>query len=239
MWNWHGTDWKLLYSFFHIALKSIISFDIITFDIMNNTDPRIDNYILKSADFAVPILIHLRELIHIGCPEIKETVKWSFPNFEYKGSILCSMASFKQHCAFGFWLGSLMDDPHGLLTTGNNKTAMGNLGQIKSLEDLPSDDIMIQYIRHAKELIDKGIKLPKKAPASATKELEIPDYFAEALKTNKKATATFDAFSYSNKKEYVEWVTEAKSEDTRNKRLATAIEWLAEGKIKNWKYVRS
>jgi uncharacterized protein YdeI (YjbR/CyaY-like superfamily) len=147
------------------------------------------------------------------------------------------MASFKQHCAFIFWLGSLMKDPKNILKSGENKTSMGHLGQLKSLSDLPSDKILIAYLKEAMTLIDKGVKLEKKS-ASATKQLEIPAYFMSALKKNKAALKTFEGFSNSNKKEYIEWVTGAKSEETRKSRLETAIEWMAEGKIKNWKYVK-
>lgn len=199
-------------------------------------DERIDVYIEKSADFAQPILNHLRAIIHKAVPEIHETMKWSFPHFEYKKSILCSMASFKQHCSFGFWLGSMMDDSHGVLKS-REEGGMGHFGKIASLEDLPSEDVIISYIYQAVKLIDSGAKLEKKAPVQA-KELIIPEDFNTALKSNSKAMATFELFSPSNKKEYVEWVTEAKTESTRQKRLETAIEWMSEGKIRHWKYVK-
>lgn len=199
------------------------------------TDKRIDIYIDKSEAFAKPILQHLRKVIHQGCPEAVETVKWSFPHFEYKGSILCSMAAFKQHCAFGFWLAAQMKDIDGILNT-NEKTAMGNLGQLKSISDLPSDKTILAYIKQAMVLIDSGAKLKKK-PAVST-PITTPDYFAAALAKNKKANANFDAFPLSHKKEYIMWITEAKTEATREKRIATAIEWIAEGKGRNWKYER-
>ena len=197
---------------------------------MPSTDPRIDSYIEKQAVFARPILIHLRELIHKGCPQVTETIKWSMPSFEYKG-ILCGFAAFKQHATFGFWKQSLMETD----AFPKNKTAMGSFGRITSLKDLPSDKVMIGLIHQAMELNEKGIKVPKK-PAAAKKELIVPNELTAALSKNKKARAAFDAFSYSHKKEYVEWITEAKTEPTRNKRLATTVEWLAEGKSRNWKY---
>ncbi|WAC11967.1 YdeI/OmpD-associated family protein [Dyadobacter pollutisoli] len=205
---------------------------------MNHTDPRIDTYILKSADFAIPILTYLREIVHTTCPEATETMKWSFPHFEYKGSILCSMASFKQHCAFGFWLGSKLTDPHNLLASGDEKTSMGQLGRITSLDDLPKENYLIGFIREAMQLIDSGVKQTKEPKPATNKELVVPEYFAEALQSNADALKTFTNFSYSQKKEYVEWITDAKSEATRDKRMETALEWLAEGKIRNWKYVR-
>jgi uncharacterized protein YdeI (YjbR/CyaY-like superfamily) len=199
------------------------------------TDKRIDDYIMKSADFAKPILIHLRELIHKACPDVEEGLKWSMPYFMYKDSILCGFASFKQHCAFGFWLASKMKDPKKILKSGENKTAMGHLGQLKSIKDLPSDKVLISYIKEAMSLTDKGVKLEKAAPVSK-KDLKVPSYFMNALKKNKKALKTFEGFSNSNKKEYVEWVTSAKTEETRETRLETAIEWMSEGKIRHWKY---
>jgi uncharacterized protein YdeI (YjbR/CyaY-like superfamily) len=205
---------------------------------MNHTDPRIDTYILKSADFVIPILTYLRELVHATCPEAKETMKWSFPHFEYKGSILCSMASFKQHCAFGFWLGSKLTDPHNLLASGDEKTSMGHLGRITGLEDLPKEHYLSGFIKEAMQLIDSGVKQTKEPKPAANKELVVPGYFTEALQSNAEALKTFTNFSYSQKKEYVEWITEAKSDATRDKRMETALEWLAEGKIRNWKYVR-
>lgn len=196
---------------------------------MPKTDPRIDAYIEKSADFARPVLVHLRKLIHAACPDVTETLKWSMPSFEYKG-ILCGFAAFKAHCTFGFWKQSLMESD----AFPRNKTAMGSFGRITSLKDLPSDKVMIGLIHQAMELNEKGVKV-KKTPA-AKKDLVVPDDLNKALTKNKKARAQFDKFSYSHKKEYVEWITEAKTEPTRLKRLATTIEWLAEGKSRNWKY---
>lgn len=203
---------------------------------MKNTDERIDAYIAKSADFAKPILTHLRALVHEACPEIRETWKWSFPHFDYRG-IVCSMAAFKQHCSFGFWKASLMKDAGKLLTNGSE--AMGQLGQLKSLADLPPDAALIAYIKEAVELNEKGVKLPPRTVAAdAKKELEIPEYLVAALEGSAQAAETFENFSYSNKKEYVEWLAEAKTPDTRAKRLATAIEWMSEGKSRHWKYAK-
>jgi hypothetical protein len=197
---------------------------------MPTTDPRIDAYIEKSRDFARPVLVHLRELVHQACPQVVETLKWSMPSFEYNG-LLCGFAAFKQHCTFGFWKQSLMESD----AFPQNRTAMGSFGRITSLKDLPSDKVMLDLIKQAVELNDKGIKVPKK-PAPAKKEFVVPDVLNEALAQNEKAAETFNAFPYSCKKEYVEWITEAKTEPTREKRLAMTIELLTEGKRKNWKY---
>ncbi len=196
---------------------------------MPTVDPRVDAYIEKSADFAKPILNHIRKLVHKACPEIQETMKWSFPHFDHKGTV-CSMASFKQHCALGFWKQSLLEQS----AFPAEKTAMGSFGRITSVKELPSDKVMISLIKQAVELNERGVKVPKK-PVERT-ELVIPNDLTSALSKNKIAKSTFDKFSYSHKKEYVMWIEEAKTEPTRNKRLATTVEWLSEGKSKNWKY---
>jgi hypothetical protein len=193
-------------------------------------DPRVDAYIERSADFAQPILKHLRKLIHKASPKVSETVKWSMPAFEYKG-LVCGFAAFKQHCTFGFWKQSLMEKD----AFPAEKTAMGSFGRITSKKELPPDEVIIKLVRQAVELNEKGIKVAKK-PAAAKKELVVPDYLTKALIKNKAAQKTFENFPYSCKKEYVEWLTEAKTEPTREKRLATTIEWLSEGKRRNWKY---
>jgi uncharacterized protein YdeI (YjbR/CyaY-like superfamily) len=192
-------------------------------------DPRVDAYIEKSADFAKPILTHIRKLVHKACPGIQETMKWSFPHFDYKGTV-CSMASFKQHCALGFWKQSLLESD----AFPKNKTAMGSFGRITSVKDLPSDKVIIELIGQAVELNEKGVKVAKK-PVER-KELVVPKDLTAALAKNKPAKAAFDKFSYSHKKEYVQWIEEAKTDATRNKRLAATVELLSEGKSKNWKY---
>lgn len=201
---------------------------------MGKKDPRVDSYIAKSADFAKPILNHLRKLVHAGCPEVEETLKWGAPHFMYKG-ILCGMASFKNHCAFGFWNKALR---LSIKNDRNPEEAMGQFGRITGISDLPNEKIFIGYVKEAMKLNDAGVKVPAKSKPKERKELIIPAYFMSALKKNKKALATFENFSYSNKKEYVEWITEAKSEETRKKRLETAIEWMSEGRVRNWKYLR-
>jgi len=205
---------------------------------MKNTDPKIDAYIEKSADFAKPVLTHLRKLVHKACPEVQETVKWGMPSFDYKGPF-CSMAAFKQHAVFGFWKPKLINDPNNYL--GENKAhggaAMGNLGRITSLKDLPPDKVLIDFIKQAKKLNDEGIKIEKpKVIQRGKDEIAVPDYFLKELKKDKQALAIFKEFSYSKKKDYIEWITEAKTEVTREKRMATAIEWIAEGKSRHWKY---
>jgi uncharacterized protein YdeI (YjbR/CyaY-like superfamily) len=200
---------------------------------METFDKRVDAYIEKSADFAKPILNHLRALIHKASPEINETIKWSFPVFDHKGTV-CHFASFKQHCAFGFWKGSLLPDPENILED-HRDSAMSQFGRITSIKDLPSDEILIQYIRNAVVLNETGVKLLAKKKTTAA-EVEVPEYFSGQLSTNPLARSTFENFSNSHKKEYLEWLAEAKTEATRQKRMETAIEWLGEGKSRNWKY---
>lgn len=203
---------------------------------MGKKDKRVDSYIEKSADFAKPILNHLRELVHKACPDVEETIKWGFASFDYKGPFF-SMAAFKQHAVCGFWKYSLLNDPDGYLGERSNKggEAMGNMGRITSIKDLPPDKVIIDLIKQAKKLNDDGIKLPPRK-VREKKEIVIPDYFTKALNKNKKALTTFENFSPSHKREYLEWITEAKTEETKNKRMATALEWIAEGKGRNWKY---
>ena len=149
-------------------------------------DKRIDAYILKSQDFAIPILMHLRSLVNKYCQEAEETMKWSFPHFMYKGSILCSMAAFKQHCAFGFWKGGLIPDLTEIINAKGD-TAMGQFGQIRSVKDLPSDKLFAGYFKKAIQLQEDGIKLPQRVKKDTTKTLEVPDYFSKVLRKNKKA----------------------------------------------------
>ena len=146
------------------------------------------------------------------------------------------MAAFKQHCALNFWLGSVMESVKEMSASGNNEDAMGDLGKIKSLTDLPSDKLLLKAFKEAQTLTDKGVTLPKKPKEDTPKEITVPDYFTKALKKNKKAADVFDKFSYSHKREYIEWIIEAKTEATREKRITTALEWLAEGKSRMWKY---
>lgn len=197
---------------------------------MPKSDPRIDAYIAKSADFAKPILIHLRKLAHAACPDVEETMKWSMPHFLHKG-IVFAMAAFKQHCTLHFWHGKLF-----LPENVRTEDAGGQFGRITALSDLPADKALLGYIKKAVELNDAGVK--KRAPKpKPKKKLVVPDYFKAALKKNAKARVTFENFSPSHQREYVEWLTEAKRDETRARRLATTIEWLAQGKSRNWQYM--
>lgn len=194
---------------------------------MGTKDPRIDAYISKAAGFAKPILKHLRAIVHRGCPGVEETVKWSMPHFDYAGAPLAGMAAFKSHCAFGFWKGSLLVKGSG--------AAMGQFGRITSRSDLPKDEVLLRYVKEAARLNEEGIKVERK-PRREKKEIPMPADLSSALKKNAKARKTLEAFRPSHKREYLAWITGAKSEETRARRLETALGWMAEGKSLHWKY---
>ncbi|MEY2830011.1 MAG: hypothetical protein RIQ33_1869 [Bacteroidota bacterium] len=201
---------------------------------MPTIDNRIDDYIKRAQPFAQPILKQLRAIVHKACPDVVETIKWGFPVFEYKG-LLCGFASFKAHCSFNLWKYKLVEDKHGLIEKGE-RDGMGIFGKIYSLKDLPSEKIMMDYLKQAIELNEKGIKLPAPARNKINPPLIIPNEFKDALDRNKFAKIAFENFSYSHKKEYVEYITEAKQEKTRLSRIEKSIEKLAENKSHNWKY---
>jgi len=205
---------------------------------MPSKDKRIDTYIAKAQPFSQPIMTKLRELVHKACPGVTETIKWGMPSFEYKGPMF-GFAAFKQHCVAGFWKHKLIKDPKGYLgeRSAQGGEAMGNLGRMTSIKDLPPDKIMIDFIKQAAKLNDDGIKVPKKKTA-VKKDLVVPADLKSALAANKKARTTFENFSPSQKREYTEWISGAKTEDTKNKRLETAIDWMAEGKARHWKYMK-
>jgi uncharacterized protein YdeI (YjbR/CyaY-like superfamily) len=190
-------------------------------------DPRVDVYIAKARPFARPILRRLRTLVHRGCPEVIEEIKWGAPHFNYRG-MFCGMATFKEHCVFGFW--------NRALKIERDSGAAGQFGRIESVADLPPDGVIVGYVREAKRLADDGVRL---APIrKAKKPLPVPASLTAALKKKSGALAKFEAFSPSQKRDYSEWITEAKTDATRDRRIATAVGWIAEGKSRNWKYER-
>jgi uncharacterized protein YdeI (YjbR/CyaY-like superfamily) len=208
---------------------------------MNSTNfnSKVDAYVARAQPFAQPIMERLRQLIHKACPEVEETIKWSRPFFAYRGAILCNMSAFKEHCSFGFWgeeMSVVLRDAKVLREDG-----MGSLGRITSLKDLPSDKQMLGWLRQAAEFVDSGqhispIAARRKVVKAPKPVLETPAKLATALKRNKKAAAVFAALSPSCKREYIDWIADAKRAETRDKRIATAVGWIAEGKQRNWKY---
>jgi uncharacterized protein YdeI (YjbR/CyaY-like superfamily) len=190
-------------------------------------DPRIDAYIDKAGDFARPILRHIRELVHKTVPDAGEALKWGMPHFTHKGKNIAGMAAFKAHCAVMVHGDGRQEERDG----------MGSYGKLNSLKDLPDDSELAAKLIKARERIDTAGSAVKRARKPEPKvELPVPQDFAAALRDNPKAQATFDAFPPSQRREYVAWIADSKQDATRAKRLATSIEWLAEGKRRNWKY---
>jgi len=202
-------------------------------------NPKVDAYIAKARPYAQPILVHLRKAVHAGCPQVVETIKWSQPFFEYRGTILCNMSAFKEHCRFGFWgleISAILRKS-GVVREGG----ASSFGRITSVESLPPEKKLIDWIAQAAALIESGEERspiaarPRVAkPASAA--LKTPPDFQRALGKNKKATAVFAAFSPSARREYVEWIVSAKRPETRQERISTAVDWIADGKQRHWKY---
>jgi len=199
---------------------------------MPSRDPRVTAYIAKAAPFARPIFKHLRSLVHATCPGVEEDIKWRHPAFMYKG-FLCGVAGFKAYCAFLFWKAGLLK----ARLTKADADALQRLERMTSIDDLPPDRAIVRLIKAAVALQDAGITRAPRARPAKDRAIVAPAYLLEALDANEKAKAAFAGFSYSHKKEYVEWLTEAKTESTRARRLETAVAWMAEGKSRNWKYV--
>ena len=198
---------------------------------MPSHDPRVDAYIAGAAGFARPILERLRNVVHEACPQVEEAIKWSMPSFQYGGRILCNMAAFKRHASFGFW-------QHAQVTEGKARDGMGSLGKLVSLEDLPPGQDLVALVRKAMALIDASAAstAPVRAKASPRPVPTTPADLQDALSANPEAKATFDGFSPSARREYIEWIVGAKRTDTRARRLAQAVAWMAEGKARHWKY---
>jgi hypothetical protein len=198
--------------------------------------PEVDAYVAEAPDFARPILRKLRTLFHRGCPRLTETIKWGAPFFEHEG-LVGSMAAFKRHVALGFWRGAELADPAGLLAgVGNTQMSMIKVG---SLADLPQDDVLVAYVAEAAALNEQRSATPRARHGRATAPRPppaVPADLAAALGENRRAAATFEAFAPSGRREYVEWIEEAKRRDTRERRIAQAVAWMSEGKSRTWKY---
>jgi uncharacterized protein YdeI (YjbR/CyaY-like superfamily) len=199
-----------------------------------NYNSEVDNYINNSEDFAKPVLTHWRKLIHEHCPEVGEVMKWSLPHFDYRNDSMLVMASYTNHCSFTFLKAELMSDPR-LKGSKAQKPIQRFLGKINRMEDLPPDEEFIAMLKEAVELNEKGIKkvMPK---SDKPKILEVPDYLSAALTANPAAKEVFETKSNSFRKEYIIWITDAKTDETRQKRINEALEWIAEGKGRFWKH---
>jgi uncharacterized protein YdeI (YjbR/CyaY-like superfamily) len=198
---------------------------------MTTRDPRIDAYIARAPDYARPILGYVRAAVTGASPKIEETLKWGRPHFLYKG-LVCGVSAFKAHCAFGFWRGSLVVRP----PSGRSAGGMGQFGRVTRVADLPSRAAIGKLVRAAMALNDAGVKSPTRAKRAPRPPARVPADLARGLKADAKARATFAALSPSGKREYVEWLADAKRAETRERRLATTLEWLAAGKSRNWQY---
>ncbi|MBX3659873.1 MAG: YdeI/OmpD-associated family protein [Ramlibacter sp.] len=196
--------------------------------------PKVDEYLANSAEFARPILEHLRKILHAHCPELVEEIKWGIPHFDYKGEMMCMFAAYKSHCSFTFWKQSIMTDAR-LKKNPDLPAAKRFMGKLTSVSDLPPEAELVALLRQAMTLNEQGVKLSPRKPAPLT-EIEIPGYFAERLADNSNARAIFESKSDSFRKEYVVWITDAKTESTRNKRIEESLAWIAEGKSRFWKY---
>jgi uncharacterized protein YdeI (YjbR/CyaY-like superfamily) len=192
-------------------------------------EPRIDAYIAKAQPFARPILEHVRERVHAVLPGAEESIKWSMPAYTGGGKIVLITAAFKAHTALNFWRGQELDSSHA--TVG----AMGQFGKIKSIDELPSDAELDRLIRDAAELA-KNAPAPRKTKAALKRTPQLHPEFAAALAKAPAAKAVLDSFPPSAQRDYFEWILEAKQDATRQKRIATAVEWLSEGKRRHWKY---
>jgi uncharacterized protein YdeI (YjbR/CyaY-like superfamily) len=202
---------------------------------MSNYNQRVDEYIANAEDFAKPIMEHLRSIIHDTCPSVEEIIKWGIPHFDYKGDMMCILAAYNKHCSFSLYKAELMNDPM-IQRSVQLGQKMGYMDKIKSLSDLPAQEVLVAYIREAMILNENGIKKAKSIPTEKPKEIEVPDYFAQKLEANLPAKAIFDNKSSSYRKEYLIWIADAKTEATRQKRLEQSLEWISEGKSRFWQY---
>ena len=201
---------------------------------MGKKDPRVDAYIAKSPDFAKPILTYLRDVIHQGCPAVVETIKWGTPTFDHMG-IMAGIAAFQQYCTLGFWKAPLLT-LDGKPVSKEMESGAGQFGKLTSIADLPAKGRLLKLVKDAAKLNEAGINLERKQRA-AHKPVQVPADLSKALQKSAKARAVFEAFPPSHKREYVQWIVEAKTDETRQRRLDQALEWIAEGKQRNWKYM--
>ena len=199
---------------------------------MPTVDPRIDAYIAKSAAFAQPLLAYVREVVHGACPEVEETLKWGMPSFTWRGKILCGIAAFKQHVTLWFWEG------RAVVGDEASREAMGQFGRITKQSELPGKRELAGFVKQAMARVEAGAAAPAKKKPAPKPALDVPDDLSAALRRNAKARATFDGFAPGYRRDYIEWIVDAKREDTRQRRIAQAVEWLAEGKTRNWKYMK-
>jgi len=201
---------------------------------MSKFNPQFDEYIEKSADFAKPIMEYLRQIIHETCPEVEEIIKWGNPHFDYKGDMMCILAGYKNHCSFSLYKAELMSDTK-IIESVKAGQKMGYMDKLKSLSDLPAKETLVAYIKEAMVLNENGVKKAKPV-SEKPKVIEVPDYFSEALTANPVVKEIFESKSASFRKDYLIWITDAKTEATRQKRIEQSMEWIAQGKGRFWQY---
>lgn len=195
-------------------------------------DPRVDAYIAAAQPFAQPLLSHIRATMHRHCADMVETIKWGFPVFTYKGTIVATLAAFKAHASLGFWYGEMVTGD-----TGHDGPGMGSFGRLTVIADIPDDAALCSMIVKSMALVDTGAKPAHKQKPSAPKpEAQVPPALAAALSAHQKAQAVWDAFAPGQRREYCAWIDEAKRDETRNRRVGEAVAWIADGKSRNWKY---
>jgi hypothetical protein len=188
--------------------------------------------------YAQPIFAHLRALIHTTCPDTDEAIKWSIPHFERDGDYLCIFAASPGHASFTFYKQQLMSDPR--LRDNLNLPAIKRfMGRLTSLSDLPDDATLAAMLQEAADLNARGVRLPDRAPKTPP-VIDMPSAVATAVATalaaNPAAQAVWDAKSAAWRKDYLVWITAAKTDPTRDARIAEALDWIADGKARFWKY---
>ncbi len=202
---------------------------------MASHDPRIDAYLERAEEFAQPVLEHLRAIVHATCPNVEETIKWGFPHFMHAGSILCSMAAFKQHVAFGFWKGKLID---GIEPVDPDQSAMGQFGRLRRIDDLPGKRSLAGFIRQAMKLNEQGTRQPLSKRSTRSRAVSMPPELAAGLARSRRSREHFEKLPPGQQREYLEWIAEGKQVATRKRRSEQAIDWLSDGKPRNWRYMR-
>lgn len=200
-------------------------------------DKRIDAYIARAKPFAQPVLRHVRAVVHEGCADVEETIKWGFPHFYFNKKPLVGMAAFKEHAALNFWRADQIPALKALRLS-TEKKGMGTLGRLTAVSDLPPKKTLVSWVRTAARLATTDVAVAMSTPKKVRKVLRAPSVFVAAIKKNKKAWAAYSAFSQTAKNDYIEWIVEAKTDATRERRMAEAVRWMADGKTRNWKYQR-
>ena len=197
---------------------------------MGTRDKRIDAYIAKAAPFARPILTRIRADVHTACPDVEESLKWGAPAYLHHG-ILCISAAFKAHCALVLWRAPL------IAGAVKSRDSRGHFGKLTSVKDLPTKPVLVKLLKQAVTVNESGTRRSQRAAPKAKKAVLVPADLAAGLRKSAKARKEWADFSPSARREYIDWITEAKRPETRAERLKTTLQWVAQGKPRNWKYM--